>query len=117
MSLLFFHQRLIISKSSLHNNLGHWGGAIADFGKTTIDSSVFYNNAGVHGGVIYTNTINPLAIQNSLFENNTALKTIDYGALRLYTTGWSLYDGNSHQVESICNAPIGFGGVIYTNSS
>ena len=65
---------LIISKSSLHNNLGHWGGAIADFGKTTIDSSVFYNNAGVHGGVIYTNTRNPLAIQNSLFENNTALK-------------------------------------------
>ena len=108
---------LIISKSSLHNNLGHWGGAIADFGKTTIDSSVFYNNAGVHGGVIYTNTRNPLAIQNSLFENNTALKTIDYCALRLYTTGWSLYDGNSHQVESICNAPIGFGGVIYTNSS
>ena len=37
--------------------------------------------------------------------------------MRLYTTGWSLYDGNSHQVESICNAPIGFGGVIYTNSS
>ena len=108
---------MTISKSSLYNNIGHWGGAIADFGKTAIDSSVFYNNVGVHGGVIYSNADNPLTIQNSSFENNTALKTIDYCALRLYTTGWSIDEGNHHQVESICNTPIGSGGVIYTNSS
>ncbi|WP_405294408.1 right-handed parallel beta-helix repeat-containing protein [Methanobrevibacter sp.] len=108
---------LTISNSAVYDNLAHWGGAIADFGKTTIESSQFYNNRGVHGGAIFTNTRNPLTIRDSTFVNNTALTTLDYCALRLHTTAWSIDVGNIHQVSSICNTPIGSGGAIYTNTS
>ena len=108
---------LTIYQSKFYNNLGHYGGVIADFGKTSIESSDFYNNLGVHGGVIFTNSKNLLSVKDSLFKDNTALTTIDYCALRLYTTGWSINEGKNYQVSSICKIQIGSGGVIYTNSS
>ena len=108
--------QLKINSSVFYNNLGHCGGVIADFGKTSIVSSLFYNNLGVHGGVIYTNSKNKLDIKDSVFKNNTALTTLDYCAIRLYTTAWSITEGNIHNMKSICGDVIGAGGAIYTNT-
>ena len=107
---------LNINSSVFYNNLGHCGGVIADFGKTSILSSLFYNNLGVHGGVIYTNSKNKMEIKNTVFKNNTALTTLDYCAIRLYTTAWSINEGNIHNMKSVCSDVIGAGGAIYTNT-
>ena len=114
---IFNNGDLLISQSMFDGNLGHWGGAIADYGKTTILSSIFSNNLGVHGGVIFTNSKNPMTIKESFFKNNAALTSLDYCALRMVTTAWSIDVGNIHKIESDCNLPIGYGGVIFTNSS
>ncbi len=107
---------LIINSSVFSNNLGHYGGAIANLGKTSIESTLFINNLGVHGGTIYSNTTYKMSIRNSLFNNNTALTTLDYCKLRLYSTGWSIDEGNRHQIGSDCDLPLGVGGAIYANN-
>ncbi|WP_458454357.1 right-handed parallel beta-helix repeat-containing protein [Methanobrevibacter sp.] len=108
---------LVISSSVFYNNLGHWGGAIADYGKTYINSSMFYDNEGVHGGVIYTDSKSPLTIENSIFNSNTALTSLDYCTIKLSTVMWSIVDGNHYKYSSECNTPVGSGGVIYTNNT
>ena len=107
---------LQINSSAFFNNLGHYGGAIANFGKTSIESSAFYSNLGVHGGAIYSNTTSPMDIKNTEFNNNVAITSIDYCAIRLYTTGWSIDEGNRHQTGSYCDLPLGMGGAIYANN-
>ncbi len=108
------HGNLLIDSSLFYDNLGHWGGVIANYGKTAINSSQFYNNRGVHGGVIYSDSKNELAIENSLFNNNTAIASVDYCSLRIATTSWSIDTGNSHAIYSECGSPVGMGGVVYT---
>ena len=108
---------LVIDSSVFYNNLGHWGGVIADYGQTYINSSLFYDNEGVHGGVIYTDSKSDLSIENSIFNHNTALTSLDYCAIRLSTVMWSIVDGNHHKQSSECESPIGSGGVIYTNNT
>lgn len=108
---------LSISSSVFFNNLGHKGGVIADFGKTLINSSLFYNNLGVHGGVIYSNTHSQMIIENTTFTNNTSLTTLDYCTIKLYTTAWSIDEGNIHQVNCACGDAPGIGGAIYSNNN
>lgn len=108
---------LVINSSLFYDNLGHWGGAIANYGKTSISSSQFYNNRGVHGGVIYSNSKNELAIEDSLFNNNTALASVDYCSLRIATVSWSIDTGNNHNIYSECGTPVGVGGVVYTRDT
>lgn len=108
---------LLINSSLFYDNLGHWGGVIANYGKTAIDLSQFYNNRGVHGGVIYSNSKNELTIENSLFNNNTALASIDYCSLRIATVSWSIDTGNNHVIYSECGIPVGSGGVVYTQDT
>ena len=105
---------LLIDSSLFYGNLGHWGGVIANYGKTSINSSQFYNNRGVHGGVIYSNSKNEITIENSLFNNNTAIASADYCSLRIATTSWSIDSGNNHAIHSECGIPVGMGGVVYT---
>lgn len=108
---------LVINSTVFYNNLGHWGGVIADYGKTSVNSSLFYDNEGVHGGVIYTDSQNELTIENSIFNHNTALTSLDYCAIRLATVVWSIEDGNHYKYYSECESPVGSGGVIYTNNT
>lgn len=107
---------LEINSSAFFNNLGHYGGAIANFGKISIESSAFYSNLGVHGGAIFSNTTSPMDVKNTEFNNNVAITSIDYCAIRLYTTGWSIDEGNRHQTGSYCDLPLGMGGAIYANN-
>ncbi len=105
---------LVINSSLFYDNLGHWGGVIANYGKTSIDSSQFIDNKGVHGGVIYSNSKQDLVIENSLFNGNVAIASIDYCSLVIVTTVWSIDEGNRHEIRSECGNPVGIGGVVYT---
>ena len=107
---------LVINSTVFANNLGHWGGVIADFGKTSIESSLFDANRGVHGGAIFSNTTVPMNVRDCIFNNNVALTSIDYCAIRLYTTSWSIDEGNHHQRQSACELASGVGGAIYANN-
>ncbi len=108
---------LYINASVFYNNLGHTGGAIADYGKLNIDSSVFYNNQGVHGGVIFTDSNNEITVKNSLFANNTALTSLDYCTIRIGGSSWSITTGYHYTYSSLCENPVGEGGVIYTKNT
>ena len=107
---------LVINSTVFSNNMGHWGGVIADFGKTSIESSLFDSNAGVHGGAIFSNTTSSMNVKDCIFNNNVALTSIDYCAIRLYTTSWSIDEGNHHQRQSACELDTGVGGAIYANN-
>ncbi len=108
---------LYINSSVFYNNLGHTGGVIADYGKLDIESSVFYNNQAVHGGVIFTDSNNEIGIKNSLFMNNTALTSLDYCTIRIGAASWSIDTGYSYNYYSLCENPIGEGGVIYSKNT
>lgn len=109
--------KLYIESSIFYDNFGHWGGVISDYGKTSINSSLFFNNRGVHGGVIYTNSKSMLEIVNSVFKNNTAITCLDYCSIRIVTDSWSIDTGNHYTYYSDCGIPIGRGGVIYTHNT
>ncbi len=108
---------LYINASVFYNNLGHNGGAIADYGKLNIESSVFYNNQAVHGGVIFTDSNNEITIKNSLFMNNSALTSLDYCTIRISASTWSIDNGYTYTYSSLCENPIGEGGVIYSKNT
>ena len=108
---------LIINSSVFFNNFGHCGGVIADYGKTIIEASIFYNNRGIHGGVIYSNSKNNLSIINSIFNNNTALISIDFCKILMHSVGWSIEENYFYHYKSECDSPIGAGGVIYTKNT
>ena len=108
---------LYINSSVFYNNLGHTGGVIADYGKLNIDSSVFYRNQAVHGGVIFTNSNNEISIKNSLFMNNTALTSLDYCTVRIGASTWSIDKGYTYTYSSLCENPVGEGGVIYSKNT
>ena len=108
---------LYINASVFYNNLGHTGGVIADYGKLNIESSVFHNNQAVHGGVIFTDSNNEITIKNSLFTNNCALTSLDYCTIRIGASAWSIENGYSYSYYSLCENPIGEGGVIYSKNT
>ncbi|SEK43443.1 hypothetical protein SAMN05216439_0937 [Methanobrevibacter gottschalkii] len=108
---------LIINSSIFFNNFGHSGGVIADYGKTIINSSIFYNNRGIHGGCIYSDSKNNLFVINSIFNNNTAVTSIDFCKIMLHSIGWSIGENYIYNYKSECDSPIGAGGVIYTKNT
>jgi hypothetical protein len=108
---------LFINCSGFYNNFAHKGGVLADFGKTDIKNSVFYGNTAVNGGVIFTNTSNELNIVNSIFNNNTAIISLDFCVLNRTLSGWSIETGDRYNYHSLCcDFGIGRGGAIYSNS-
>ena len=82
-----------------------------------IESSAFYNNQAVHGGVIFTNSNNEIAIKNSIFMNNTALTSLDYCTIKISASTWSIDNGYTYIYTSLCENPIGEGGVIYSKNT
>lgn len=108
---------LLIDFSVFYNNLGHIGGVIADYGKTKINSSIFVRNKGVHGGVIYTDSKSALTVENSIFNKNMAITSLDYCAIKTIVTSSSVEYGKFYSYYSDCYNPIGHGGVIYTNNT
>ncbi len=105
---------LIVSSSTLFDNLAHKGGAIADFGKTTIRNSLLFNNSATHGGAIFTDSNNELTIETSIFANNTALTTLDYCTIKRTETK---YYTNRYVFTSECKETPGHGGAIYSDTS
>lgn len=108
---------LLIDNTLIYGNLAHIGGAIADYGKTTINSSVFYLNKGVHGGVIFTDSSKELRINNTLFYDNSAIRTFNYCMVKKSLSAWSISGNHTYSYTSECNLLVGVGGVIFTNNT
>ena len=108
---------LLINATLINNNFAHIGGAIADFGKTRINSSRFIFNKAVHGGAIYTDSPNTLEIDNSLFEDNQAIISLDYCMVRKAQSSWSIDTGYGYTYSSLCDNPLASGGAIFTRTT
>lgn len=108
---------LLINSCSVFNNFAHKGGALADFGKTIVINSLFYNNTGVHGGAVYTDSKEDFIIVGSYFRGNLALTTLDHCYIKKTDHRGTIYDNHQYQYYTMCEAPCGHGGAIYSNSS
>lgn len=109
--------KLNIDSSVFADNYAHKGGALADFGQTNINSSIFYNNKGVHGAVIFTDSSNTMVINNVRFFNNTAVTRLDHCSLRRYNSGWNIETGQSYSYSSYCSEGVGAGGCVFIANS
>lgn len=108
---------LFINNSLINNNFAHIGGAIADFGKTKINSSRIISNQAVHGGAIYTDSPYALEIDNSIFDDNRAIISLDYCMIRKAQSSWSIDTGYAYSYSSLCDDLMAAGGAIFSRTT
>lgn len=87
--------------------LADWGCLIISFKSATIKNSQFDNNHGSRSTVVYANTLTNLTVENSIFENNTALYS--GGVFLTYLNTTTHISNSTFKNNNGTNA----GGVIY----